>query len=1316
MQTVAGIAAMALNPQTALLAAGTNLEAAAVTALKIKADIENGKNPDLADLASIAGNAVVVAGSLALMISPQSKAVQVAANISRGIGLLGTALAISNKGLAEEFSSDLGSKINQLESALQNSSTYRIVYYYYDPLVLDLDGDGIETVAASGSSGAMFDQNGDGIRTATGWVNRDDGLLVRDIDGNGTIDNGTELFGDSTALGAGGKAANGFAALADMDSNGDGIVDAADANFAQLQVWRDLNQNGISEAGELFSLGQTGIQSFNTAVSNTASTVVAGGTQAETGSYTRTDGTVSTMADVNFTQDTFHSSYTTQITVPVALQSLPDVGGTGRLRNLQQAAALSPALAEALGQYSAATTLTARKALLTQVLVEWSKTDPLYSSSPVYLHTHYQTYSASSSNVVYVRAGSTFTLSSDAGVMASQEITDMVRVLDAIRGSTPTTDVFGGTANPAQAYVDAFNAVADSFSNSLESIRLQPLFDQIGIKVDSNGFTFDLSAVQTALKSRIFLDAASGLSDLLSFNKIAGEQGWLADTDWTSRSLRLFEGAVTSVAMTPELLAVLNDSYSNVVVTQSGVNTAGTTQTELIIGTAQNDVLSSGGGNDTLFAGGGDDTINAGTGNDTINGGDGNDTITDTGGTNVIDAGSGDDVVTASGNNTIYGGDGNDAVTVNYVGANRLEGGAGDDLLKVTHNGANGYDAGYYGESTTFVGGVGNDRLEGSSGADTYVFNRGDGSDTILDIGTNAYWSYLVKADTVQFGAGISASDISASRSGNNLLIKINDPLNPAGGDQITVENWWSSDAYRIETFTFSDGTSLSKAQIHTMAQTLNGTSGADVIAGWDENNIINAGSGNDTISDTGGTNVIDAGSGDDVVTASGNNTIYGGDGNDAVTVNYVGANRLEGGAGDDLLKVTHNGANGYDAGYYGESTTFVGGVGNDRLEGSSGADTYVFNRGDGSDTILDIGTNAYWSYLVKADTVQFGAGISASDISASRSGNNLLIKINDPLNPAGGDQITVENWWSSDAYRIETFTFSDGTGLSKAQIHTMVGTAGDDNLVGTVYSDTLAGLDGNDVLNGNLGNDILQGGAGNDTLTDTAGANLLDGGAGADTLTGSTGNELFAGGVGNDTITTGSGADIIAFNRGDGMDVVNGGVGTDNVVSLGCGINYADLALSKVSNNLILEVGNGEQITFANWYDTTANNKSVLDLQVMADAMAGFNATSTDPLLNQAVQNFNFTAVANAFDQARGTSATFMHWSATNSLLAARLSGSDTVALGGDLAHQYGTSGSFTGMNLTAAQTTLNDPLFGAQAQTLHALQGLQGGAVALQ
>jgi len=239
----------------------------------------------------------------------------------------------------------------------------------------------------------------------------------------------------------------------------------------------------------------------------------------------------------------------------------------------------------------------------------------------------------------------------------------------------------------------------------------------------------------------------------------------------------------------------------------------------------------------------------------------------------------------------------------------------------------------------------------------------------------------------------------------------------------------------------------------------------------------------------------------------------------------------------------------------------------------------------------------------------------------------------------------------------------------------------------------------------GFFGNDILQGADGNDALSDAGGKNMLIGGLGSDALVGNSANEMFVGGIGNDSVTTGNGADIIAFNRGDGMDVVNGGIGTDNTITLGKGISYADIALSKVNNNLIIEVGSGEQLTLANWYGTVANFKSALNLQVMADAMAGFDAASTDPLLNQAVQNFDFIAIANAFDQARGTSATFMHWSVTNSLLAAYLDGSDTAALGGDLARQYGANGDFTGINLAAVQNVLNGPQFGEQAQTLRSL-----------
>ena len=132
-----------------------------------------------------------------------------------------------------------------------------------DPLTLDLDGDGIETVGINTNNPILFDHDADGVKTATGWIKGDDGLLVLDRNNNGTIDNGRELFGDSTQLSSGGNAADGFAALADLNSNGDGVIDGADAQFANLRVWRDLNQDGISQANELSTLEQQNIASIS---------------------------------------------------------------------------------------------------------------------------------------------------------------------------------------------------------------------------------------------------------------------------------------------------------------------------------------------------------------------------------------------------------------------------------------------------------------------------------------------------------------------------------------------------------------------------------------------------------------------------------------------------------------------------------------------------------------------------------------------------------------------------------------------------------------------------------------------------------------------------------------------------------------------------------------------------------------------------------------------------------------------------------------------------------------------------------------------
>ncbi|MCV6624820.1 MAG: Ig-like domain-containing protein, partial [Cellvibrionaceae bacterium] len=129
------------------------------------------------------------------------------------------------------------------------------------PLVLDLDGDGVETLGSEDA--IIFDINADGYVDKTGWVAADDGLLVRDINGDGVINDGSELFGAATTMADGSKAEQGFAALADLDSNGDGVFDSRDQAYGELQVWRDINADGISQASELMGLMEAGVASID---------------------------------------------------------------------------------------------------------------------------------------------------------------------------------------------------------------------------------------------------------------------------------------------------------------------------------------------------------------------------------------------------------------------------------------------------------------------------------------------------------------------------------------------------------------------------------------------------------------------------------------------------------------------------------------------------------------------------------------------------------------------------------------------------------------------------------------------------------------------------------------------------------------------------------------------------------------------------------------------------------------------------------------------------------------------------------------------
>lgn len=101
-----------------------------------------------------------------------------------------------------------------------------------------------------------FDIDADGERESVGWTVRGSGqgFLAVDRNHNGAIDDGSELFGNHTRLPDGRTAANGFDALAPLDSDGNGIVDPRDDSWEHLLVWVDADHDGVSNASELSRL------------------------------------------------------------------------------------------------------------------------------------------------------------------------------------------------------------------------------------------------------------------------------------------------------------------------------------------------------------------------------------------------------------------------------------------------------------------------------------------------------------------------------------------------------------------------------------------------------------------------------------------------------------------------------------------------------------------------------------------------------------------------------------------------------------------------------------------------------------------------------------------------------------------------------------------------------------------------------------------------------------------------------------------------------------------------------------------------------
>ncbi|MEH2067496.1 MAG: calcium-binding protein [Nostoc sp.] len=468
--------------------------------------------------------------------------------------------------------------------------------------------------------------------------------------------------------------------------------------------------------------------------------------------------------------------------------------------------------------------------------------------------------------------------------------------------------------------------------------------------------------------------------------------------------------------------------------------------------------------------------------------------------------------------------------------------------------GTDGYDSLLGTKSADTINGkAGDDTLTGGGGKDKFIYNLGDGIDTITDFcgvgkGTNPTPGVIAEVDTIQFiGAGLTARNLLLTQDGTDLEIafegvvdtkvilknfKLEDLENlKASGSTPAIGNIiFDGQSSIVDNFNVLDANSTDTTiGIKNTVTFLNDLA----------NNIKGLDNSNDVINGQGGNDKIEGLSGDDLLRGgAGNNLLDGGNDNDTLSISgygdevydsrLSGKNTLNGGAGDDTLSAS--GSTG--------DNLLSGGNDNDSLS-ISGYYTFVYAN------------NIYDSLSLGKNTLNGGAG--NDNLSASGSTGNNLLSGDD-----GNDSLTISGYYNGDGYD-EYNSRSSGN-------NTLNGGVGDDTLSasGSTGNNLLSGGDGNDSLSisgyyeytpddnpyepRNLsntydsrssGNNTLSGGVGNDNLSasGSTGSNLLDGGDGNDTLIASnaTGKNTLKGGNGNDTLTGGKSNDSLY--GGGGID-----------------------------------------------------------------------------------------------------------------------------------------------------------------------------------
>ncbi|RQJ84288.1 calcium-binding protein, partial [Neisseria meningitidis] len=881
--------------------------------------------------------------------------------------------------------------------------------------------DGIETVATKGFAGALFDHRNQGIRTATGWVSADDGLLVRDLNGNGIIDNGAELFGDNTKLADGSFAKHGYAALTELDSNGDNIINAADAAFQTLRVWQDLNQDGISQANELRTLEELGIQSLDLAYKDVNKNLGNGNTLAQQGSYTKTDGTTAKMGDLLLAADNLHSRFKDKVELTAEQAKAANLAGIGRLRDLREAAALSGDLANMLKAYSAAETKEAQLALLDNLIHKWAETDSNWGKkSPMRLSTDWtqtanEGIALTPSQVAQLKKNALVSLS-DKAKAAIDAARDRIAVLDAYTGQDSNTLYYMSeedALNIVKVTNDTYDHLAKNiYQNLLFQTRLQPYLNQISFKMENDTFTLDFSGLVQAFNhvketnpQKAFVD----LAEMLAYGELRSwYEGRRLMADYVEEAKKAGKFEDYQKVLGQETVALL-------------AKTSGTQADDILqnVGFGHNKNVS-------LYGNDGNDTLIGGAGNDYLEGGSGSDTY-------VFGKGFGQDTVYnydyATGRKDIIRF--TDGITADMLTFTR----EGNHLLIKAKD-----DSGQVTVQSYFQ----NDG-SGAYRIDEIHFDNGK----VLDVATV---KKLVQQST-------DGSDrLYAYQSGNTLNGGLGDDyLYGADGDDLLNGDAGNDSIYS------GNGN-----------DTLNGGEGNDALYGYNGNDALNGGEGNDHLNGEDGNDTLIGGAGNDYLEGgSGSDTYVFGKGFGQDTVyNYDYATgrkdiiRFTDGITADMLTFTREGNHLLikakdDSGQVTVQSYFQ----NDG-SGAYRIDEIHFDNGK----VLDVATV---KKLVQQST-------DGSDrLYAYQSGNTLNGGLGDDyLYGADGDDLLNGDAGNDSIYSGNgNDTLNGGEGNDA-----LYGYNGNDVLNGGEGNDHLNGEDGNDTLIGGAGNDYLEGGSGSDT------------------------------------------------------------------------------------------------------------------------------------------------------------------------------------------------------------------------------------------